>query len=190
MLQSHPLLYEIQVFQVKIILSLSMDHVKEEHRDGEYGNQQWMEINDYQSPHMHSPAHEYSGFGYMSSPHGIPMEPIFQRTMPLSYSTHQQPPPLMTAQWPSMLTNPSRNATPALSVQPIQSPPSLAPPSTYSTVHSLPQPANPLPVPSARRTLTDQDRRRMCQYHEDNPTVKQTEIGGKQLRFCCSLNAY
>jgi hypothetical protein len=26
--------------------------------------------------------------------------------------------------------------------------------------------------------LTDQDRRRMCQYHEDNPTVKQTEIGG------------
>jgi hypothetical protein len=26
--------------------------------------------------------------------------------------------------------------------------------------------------------LTDQDRRRMCQYHEENPSVKQTEIGG------------
>lgn len=28
-----------------------------------------------------------------------------------------------------------------------------------------------------RRTLTDADRRRMCLYHEENPNVKQTEIG-------------
>ena len=162
--------------------------VKEEHYDGEYGNQQWLEINDYHSPHLHSPAHEYSGFGYMSSPHGIPMEPTFQRAMPLSYSTHQQQPPsLMTAPWPSMLTNPSRNHPPALSIQPIQSPPPLPPTSTFPTIHSLPPTVNPLPVPSARRTLTDQDRRRMCQYHEDNPTVKQTEIGGEQrpVTFVC-----
>jgi len=30
-------------------------------------------------------------------------------------------------------------------------------------------------------TLTDSDRRRMCQYHEENPSVKQTEIGGKKI---------
>jgi hypothetical protein len=29
-----------------------------------------------------------------------------------------------------------------------------------------------------RRTLTDDDRRRMCEYHESHPGVKQTEIGG------------
>ncbi|KAK2753663.1 hypothetical protein FQN55_000026 [Onygenales sp. PD_40] len=34
------------------------------------------------------------------------------------------------------------------------------------------------PAPSTpRRTLTDNDRRRMCLYHEENPHVKQTEIG-------------
>ena len=33
---------------------------------------------------------------------------------------------------------------------------------------------------SSRKILTDDDRRRMCQYHEDNPKVKQTEIGGTQ----------
>jgi len=35
-------------------------------------------------------------------------------------------------------------------------------------------------APSSRKTLTDSDRRRMCQYHEDNPSVKQTEIGGER----------
>ncbi|RKF64987.1 hypothetical protein GcM3_127007 [Golovinomyces cichoracearum] len=29
----------------------------------------------------------------------------------------------------------------------------------------------------SRRTLTDEDRKRMCQYHEDNPSKKQAEIG-------------
>lgn len=32
-------------------------------------------------------------------------------------------------------------------------------------------------MPTARRTLTDDDRRRMCLYHQENPHVKQTEIG-------------
>ncbi|KAL9053552.1 MAG: hypothetical protein Q9162_004719 [Coniocarpon cinnabarinum] len=30
-----------------------------------------------------------------------------------------------------------------------------------------------------RRTLTDNDRRKMCQYHQEHPTKKQTEIGEK-----------
>jgi hypothetical protein len=32
--------------------------------------------------------------------------------------------------------------------------------------------------PTPRRMLTDDDRRRMCEYHESHPGVKQTEIGG------------
>ncbi|KAA8912755.1 hypothetical protein FN846DRAFT_773122 [Sphaerosporella brunnea] len=39
-------------------------------------------------------------------------------------------------------------------------------------------PSNPTPSTSTpRRTLTDADRRRMCIFHEENPNVKQTEIG-------------
>ena len=30
-----------------------------------------------------------------------------------------------------------------------------------------------------RKTLSDDDRRRMCKYAEENPTAKQTEIGCK-----------
>ncbi|KAL8773016.1 MAG: hypothetical protein Q9209_002036 [Squamulea sp. 1 TL-2023] len=51
---------------------------------------------------------------------------------------------------------------------------------SVSTPLSAPPPPTPIPTPqSGRRTLTDQDRRRMCQYHEENPSVKQTEIGRK-----------
>ncbi|KAL9118945.1 MAG: hypothetical protein Q9187_004503, partial [Circinaria calcarea] len=76
-----------------------------------------------------------------------------------------------------MLTNPSNNGPTMISAVPILPSPPLAQLPTYSLAHSLPPSTAPVPVPSARRTLTDQDRRRMCQYHEDNPSVKQTEIG-------------
>lgn len=63
--------------------------------------------------------------------------------------------------WPSMLTNPQSYSAPPI---------------------GMPMPASLKPrlgmgQSQPRRTLTDDDRRRMCQYHEDNPTVKQTEIG-------------
>ena len=150
--------------------------VKENHHDGDYGNSQWVEINDYHSPHVESPSQEYNAFGYMSSAHGIPMEPAYNRPLhhPL-YSTHQSPHSLITTQWPSMLTNPSNHTQPTVPTPP----PPLAPVSTLTTAHPLPPLTTPVPQSTARRTLTDLDRRRMCQYHEDNPTVKQTEIGGK-----------
>jgi hypothetical protein len=34
-------------------------------------------------------------------------------------------------------------------------------------------------APSPQKTLTDDDRRRICRYHEENPAVKQMEIAGK-----------
>jgi hypothetical protein len=32
-----------------------------------------------------------------------------------------------------------------------------------------------------RPTLTDDDRRRICEYHESHPLAKQTEIGGMSM---------
>jgi hypothetical protein len=34
---------------------------------------------------------------------------------------------------------------------------------------------------TSRRTLTDDDRRRICEYHESHPDAKQTEIGGMSV---------
>jgi hypothetical protein len=41
------------------------------------------------------------------------------------------------------------------------------------------QTGNPDAANGPRRTLTDDDRRQMCIYHEENKTAKQTDIGGK-----------
>jgi hypothetical protein len=52
------------------------------------------------------------------------------------------------------------------------SPPTVTPVSAGSSARS---------GPSVRKTLSDDDRRRMCKYAEENPTAKQTEIGCKLL---------
>ncbi|CAK7213766.1 hypothetical protein SCUCBS95973_001910 [Sporothrix curviconia] len=105
-----------------------------------------------------------------------------QQHPPLSMgqvSHHHQLPqlPMLTVPsnptWPSMLTNPGAFAAP---------PPSI---------HVVPRngPARPPPPPlktklnetggrtGPRKMLTDDDRRRMCEYAEANPGVKQSEIG-------------
>ena len=159
--------------------------LKEQHHEGDFSHGHWVEINDFHSAHEQSPAHEYASYGFVSTQHhGLPLESTYRRSMPPLYSGPQHPQPLFTAQWPSMLTNPSSQGPPTM---PVPAPP-LAPVSTFATAHPLPPlttPASvsapaPPPAPTTqRRTLTDQDRRRMCQYHEDHPNVKQTEIGGK-----------
>ena len=48
----------------------------------------------------------------------------------------------------------------------------------------LPRPRSEsrLPVaPPRGGRLTDEDRRNMCLYHEENKTAKQTDIGGKAI---------
>lgn len=149
--------------------------VKEHSHDEQYSSNQWGDINDYHSPQGSSPTHEYNGFGYMSAPHGLPLDSSYGRSIHPAYSMHQPQQSIITTQWPSMLTSPSTNA-PLRSVPPQ---PALAPISTFAIAHSLPPLTAPVPATTARRTLTDQDRRRMCIYHEENPTVKQTEIGGE-----------
>jgi hypothetical protein len=145
---------------------------QDQHHNGEnYGNDGWAEINSYSSSQHQSPVHEYGNYGFMNHvTHSLPSEPTFSRMAPPPQTTHQQLLPLIMPShptWPSMLlTNP-----PGYQAQPATLPPVSAPakPSKLPAIHA----------PSPRKTLTDDDRRRMCRYHEENPSVKQTEIGGK-----------
>jgi len=155
---------------------IDMEHDQHQHhqhheQDTHYGNDAWAQITNYSSPHQPSPIQEYQNFQYMHGlPHSLPVEPTFSRMPPPQTTTHahQQLLPLIMPShptWPSMLTNPV-----GYQVAPVAIPP-----------HSAPLKAAKLPGSHGppRKTLTDKDRRRMCQYHVDNPNVKQTEIGGK-----------
>jgi hypothetical protein len=144
--------------------------------EGDFSADQWVEIASDHSPHQ-SPMHEYNAFGFMSAT-AVPLDSVYARPSHATYTTAMPTlHPLIMPQWPSQITNPSEGGPPTA----IPLPRPLAPVSAMTTPHSAP-PATPAPAPApstARRTLTDHDRRRMCQYHEDHPTVKQTEIGGK-----------
>jgi hypothetical protein len=130
---------------------------------------------DHVYPHSHhgTPAHEYSGFSF-SSPQ-LPMEPSAFSSSIQSRPVHQQLQPLIMPQWPSMLSNHQAHQSyqPVFPspVQPIQ-PMSIGPLQTPISAISSRSGSTP------RKTLTDQDRRRMCQYAEEHPNSKQTEIGG------------
>ncbi|CAF9908861.1 MAG: hypothetical protein HETSPECPRED_008753 [Heterodermia speciosa] len=146
----------------------------------EFGADHWVEIAG-ESPH-HSPLHDFNGFGYISPSH-LPQDSPHNRSYQNSYFVPHPLHPLNIPQWPSQLTNPSEHSPPvpipAPSVRPIApatSIPTLQP-ARAASVTPAPDPKPHPPQPTARKTLTDNDRRRMCQYHEDNPSVKQTEIG-------------
>ena len=147
--------------------------------DNSFGvNGDWGDLsNSYSSSQHQSPIYEHGGFGFMQPiQHGLPTEPSFnsQRMSAPQHQPHQQLLPLIMPShptWPSMLTHPSSYSSPPVAI------PASAPPLVKGNTPKLPAIHA---TPSPRKTLTDSDRRRMCQYHEDNPTVKQTEIGGKE----------
>ena len=128
--------------------------------------------------HHSSPIHEMNGFAYGPSPI-MPMEPSYSMSIPPPYTSQPLLPLAMPSQWPSMLTTQSSYAAAPLTAAPLSSI------STASNMHQ-PHATHVSTGPTPRRTLTDSDRRRMCLYHEENPHVKQTEIGGKS----CQLNVY
>ncbi|KAK4552464.1 hypothetical protein LTR86_010307 [Recurvomyces mirabilis] len=124
-------------------------------------------------PHSHhgTPAQEYSGFNFSSPP--IPMESgIFTA----SIQPRPMPPqlqPLIMPQWPSMLNSQAPAAYQPMYPQPVQ-------PIQPVTLGALQTPISAVStrsVPTPRKTLTDLDRKRMCQYAEEHPSSKQTEIG-------------
>ncbi|KAF8418214.1 hypothetical protein EV426DRAFT_539783 [Tirmania nivea] len=83
-------------------------------------------------------------------------------------------------QWGGVIPTTTASPTSYIPSAPIAQPPppSLPPAQVASATLTANQPvASHAPNPSPRRTLTDADRRRMCLFHEENPNVKQTEIG-------------
>ncbi|KAL8955310.1 MAG: hypothetical protein Q9193_006791, partial [Seirophora villosa] len=162
---------------------MKSEHHYAAHHADDFGAQ-WVHVADDQSPH-HSPLHDFTGF-YMSPPSHLDTDPSYFRPTPTCQPSHPPLYPVVVPQWPSQLTNPSVHpptSQPQPSpVAPSQTPRPIAPLTTPLDPPSTTQPTLPTPTPiptppSGRRTLTDQDRQRMCQYHEENPSVKQTEIG-------------
>lgn len=125
-------------------------------------------------PHSHhgTPAQEYSGFNF-SSPQ-VPMEPGAFGSSIQQRPVHQQLQPLIMPQWPSMLSSQSHSSFQPMFPQPVQ-------PIQPVTMGALQTPISAVSSRSGttpRKTLTDLDRKRMCQYAEEHPNSKQTEIGG------------
>ena len=130
-------------------------------------------------PHSHhgTPAQEYSGFNF-GGPH-VAMEPGAFGSTVQQRSMAPQLQPLVMPQWPSMLSSQSHS-----SYQPVYPPP--VQPIQPITLGALQTPVSATSARSAstpRKTLTDIDRKRMCQYAEDHPNSKQTEIGGTYSWF-------
>lgn len=137
--------------------------------DGEFSHSPWVEVGAFASPQHSPPMPEYSGFDFgtstmvMDSPYGMSMPPPYA-TMPLPMPAHS---------WPSMLaTNPPFPET-----------------GMHVSAHASVSPTTPMLQvrktstggSTPRRTLTDEDRRQMCLYHEENKTAKQTDIGGEHV---------
>lgn len=149
-----------------------MDH-EHHHQESFEDHTAWHDSAQY--PHHSSPVQDFNGFHAFTP---MPMEPMYGNGMhpphpshPPPRSTHQQLQPLIMPQWPSMLTSQSTYQPSIFPSAPVPITPASATPVSATSTHSRTS-------STPRKTLTDQDRRRMCQYHEDNPTVKQTEIGG------------
>lgn len=165
------------------ICLLNMESEQHHSPETENGEFQWMSMGGY--PHnggqTTSPViPEYNPYTYASS--GVmPVEPapFYPMARPPPYSSHQQLQPLhpliVPPQWPSMLasTSQSNYSTPTIPSASTATPSSAA----SSNPHPLQIRQTTTGGNTPRRTLTDDDRRRMCQYAEDNPGVKQTDIG-------------
>ena len=157
-------------------------------QDHHYGpDQVSMAAHDDSPRDRRSPQQHYSNSFNFSLPAPSSFDPTYSgASYHTSFSAPQPLQPLnTTAVWPSQLTNPSPPST--------RSPPTALPllPRPVAPIEQeTPNEAESHPSPPAaskattststsRRTLTDNDRRRMCRYHEENPTVKQTDIGGE-----------
>lgn len=107
---------------------------------------------------------------------------------------HHQLPMLNTA-WPSQLTNPTpTSSTGSYSAAPLTiTPVSSCPPPTPVHAPSAATPATPVkskagdggfkpsgqPEKLPRKTLSAEQKRAMCLYHDENPGTRQADIGAK-----------
>ncbi|RAK87951.1 centromere binding protein B [Aspergillus costaricaensis CBS 115574] len=170
-----------------------MDTESSHAQEHDFAQTSWLDIGGF-SPSEQSPTLDYQAFGYGV----VPLDPSYSVDIPPPYEglpIAMPPPP---SSWPSMLSNQGPFPEPGMSAVPLmQAPPTLAP---VPTIPAVPRKASISKAstgksttgksssgksssgksnsnPTPRRTLTDEDRRRMCLYHEENKTAKQTDIG-------------
>lgn len=153
-----------------------------------YGSNGW--VVDMNNFHHQTTMPDYGGGGYhIMTPitQGLPSESLGRMPPPPSHPIHQPqathgqlpilPVMMQQHQWPSMLASPHNYGGPPHSAPPVPIPPITAP------LVTAPLKASKLPAiqttSQPRKTLTDDVRREMCQYAEDNPTAKQTDIGAR-----------
>ncbi|KAK4639046.1 hypothetical protein QC761_702090 [Podospora bellae-mahoneyi] len=170
----------------QIIASTGMDQESHlAHDNNTYGNDSWVDMNSYHHHHQTTMPDYGGNYGYSSIPpitHGLPSEnlnrmppPPPPHSMHQQHASHTQLPMLMmphhqpTPTWPSMLTNPNNYS-------PHSAPPIAIPPIT-TPLKTTKLPAIQTTTSQPRKTLTDDDRRAMCQYAKDHPNAKQTDIG-------------
>ena len=161
-------------------MDMKVEHpfdVQHHPRHQEYAPDQMLEVSGEHSSN-NSPENDYGNFDFNAHSDTT----MYNRPFQPPFSAAQQLHPLNTntaTLWPSQITNPAESSSPPVAL-PIHR--SIAP-----VTQSIPAPAPPAPSPvrqsgnSNRKTLSDDDRRRMCRYHDEHPTVKQTEIGGSFL---------
>lgn len=156
---------------------IGMEHEHHASHDNTYGSTDgWVDIShSYSSSQHQSPMYEHPGFQFMQplqhSGNEQSYNPPRMSQPPPPHTNHQQLLPLImpgNPTWPSLLTNPANYSAPPVAIPPISAPVVKGNGAKLPAIHATPSP---------RKTLTDNDRRRMCQYHEENPSVKQTEIG-------------
>lgn len=140
-----------------------------------HGQQQPAPIHTQHQQHhqQHHPSHDFGSYGFVESPAFVPQEHQFRLQQP---PVPIAPNYLGLPHWGQTMVPPSAShaqymSTPAIAPSAASG---SAPMSTAASGHSTQSTSSP------RRTLTDADRRRMCIFHEENPNVKQTEIGGRR----------
>lgn len=163
-----------------------MDHDPHHHHlpDHPYDDhtQQWHDNVFNPQPQHTSPVQDFTGVPFSTSYAPLPMEPIYNTQMHPPRTTQPQLQRLIMphsqmphAQWPSMLSSQSQFGSPLYPS--VHTPVPITPASAITPVSATSTTSRTSATP--RKTLTDEDRRQMCLFHEKHPNVKQTEIGGQ-----------
>ena len=159
-----------------------MDGVQSQQHD-EFVTPQWVEmgsLHQQQNGQLvhHQSHHDFGAYGFVEQSDMNNANQFRLQTSPASVGVDYLSVP---TQWSGMLptTTAAPSYIPGATVVQLH-PPALPPAQVASATLTANQTATATHAPnsSPRRTLTDADRRRMCLFHEANPNVKQTEIGG------------
>jgi hypothetical protein len=140
---------------------------------------QWGTLAAFPASPQHSPLHEFNGFNFMHHSREVSMASMdgtvgrMEPPATVPSAPAQLETPTVEPQWPNMMAERVEvSYVPASSL-------SASPPTRSARRGHTSRSSQPI----QRKTLSDADRRRMCVYHEENPNIKQTEIGGMP-RFC------